>query len=75
MSLIDAIGLFGTVLGIIGFVQNQIPDSSPKGAVFRVKVGHQENAGQNYVSALSAKMRCANFLCHAGRSDQAHYWI
>jgi hypothetical protein len=46
MSLIDAVGLFVTVLGIIRFVQDQIPNSSPKAAVLRVKIGHQENADQ-----------------------------
>jgi hypothetical protein len=52
MSFVDAIGIIGTVLGTISFAQDQIAGGGANGAVFRVKVGHQDTADQNYVSRL-----------------------
>ncbi|KAH7389281.1 hypothetical protein DE146DRAFT_663712 [Phaeosphaeria sp. MPI-PUGE-AT-0046c] len=55
-AIIDAIGIIGTILTTIGFASDQIPGSSPNGAIFRVKVGHQESAEQNYGGRIARIM-------------------
>ncbi|PGH00123.1 hypothetical protein AJ79_08306 [Helicocarpus griseus UAMH5409] len=47
-SIIDAIGLVASALGIIGFSQSNLPGSAPNGAVVRVKVGLQDHESQNF---------------------------
>ncbi|KAF2010488.1 hypothetical protein BU24DRAFT_399872 [Aaosphaeria arxii CBS 175.79] len=48
MSVIDAIGLVGTLLTTIGFAQSNLPDASPRGASIRVKVGLQNTTSSDY---------------------------
>ena len=38
-SLIDGVGLISGALGIVGFIQDNIPDKPPQGANIRVKLG------------------------------------
>jgi hypothetical protein len=49
-GIIDAIGFIGTILGIVGFAQDNMPASSPNGATLRVKVGLDQFANQQKVS-------------------------
>ncbi|KAK2616342.1 hypothetical protein QQS21_000776 [Conoideocrella luteorostrata] len=38
-GVVDAIGVVGSVIGVIGFIANRIPNNPPKGASIRVKAG------------------------------------
>ena len=52
-SVVDAIGLLGSVLGIIGFIQHNIPgESPPEGALVRVKAGNPGDDNPGLVSQL-----------------------
>jgi hypothetical protein len=39
LSVVDAIGIFGTGLGIIGFLLDNFPQKDPQGPVIRIKAG------------------------------------
>lgn len=39
VSVIDALGVVGTALTIVGFLQSNIPDAPPEGATIRIKAG------------------------------------
>ncbi|KAF2269751.1 hypothetical protein CC78DRAFT_528924 [Lojkania enalia] len=55
-GFLDAIGHVGTILGIIGFAQSNLPNTSPNGAVLRVKVGLEDNSSGNFGGRISRIM-------------------
>jgi hypothetical protein len=49
-GVMKAIGIVTEVLGIVSFLQSNLPGSSPRGAAIRVKVGLEDNSSNNYVT-------------------------
>lgn len=37
LSVIDAIGIFGTVLGTVSFIQDNLPTVDPEGTTVKIK--------------------------------------
>lgn len=46
----DGIGLVSGVLGIVGFIQDNVPDDPPEGANIRVKLGLGDDDNHGIVS-------------------------
>ncbi len=49
-GLIDGVGLVSGVLGIVGFIQDNVPDKPPEGAIVRVKLGLGDDDDHGIVS-------------------------
>jgi hypothetical protein len=67
--MIDAIGIVSGVLGIVGFIQDQIPDKPTEGAAIRIKAGSggtDDEGSGGEVSAAYAWNFDNNYL---GRGD------
>ena len=54
-AIVDAIGLFGTGLTLIGFLQSNWPTDNPEGATVNIKAGLPalDAEGDDLVSVLS----------------------
>lgn len=58
MGVVDAIGVIGSALTIIGFLQSNIPDNPPKGAKIRIKAGLSGDDDPQAVSMPHLKAHC-----------------
>jgi hypothetical protein len=79
MSFVDAIGLVGASLGIIGFMQANIPgDPPPQGAKIRVKAGNpgDDNPGlvSNILQDLTHISAATNIFFQDGNVEAAYAW-
>jgi len=54
--MIDAIGIVSGVLGIVGFIQDQIPDKPTEGAAIRIKAGSGGTDDEGSVSIISRSL-------------------
>lgn len=50
--VMDTIGVVSGVLGIVGFIQDNVPDKPAQGAAVRIKIG---NPGDNNPGMVSVK--------------------
>jgi hypothetical protein len=52
VAVVDAIGLVSGLLGVVGFIQDNLPEKPAEGATVRIKAG---NPGDNNPGMVSVK--------------------
>lgn len=73
--MIDAIGIVSGVLGIVGFLQDQIPEKpTAEGAAIRIKAGSGGVDDQDSVSTTQSLTQVTNNNTQGGEVSAAYAW-